>query len=107
MIDDFEKDEDNIFGSSDYIIMSFNFFINIFAKLNFNLAYTENHNCAIFSFFKTYNNYIEYQLLEIDNINKKYEVKCIRYELFIEEFIKLMIKINNKFYNKEFKVILD
>jgi hypothetical protein len=107
MIDDFEKDEENIFGSSDYIIISFNFFIKLFSKLNFNLAYTENHNFAIFSFFKTFINYTEYQLLEIDNINKQYEVKCIGYELFIDEFINLMMKINNKFNNEKFKIALD
>ena len=107
MLDDFEKDDDNIFGNSEYIVLSFEFFIRLFSKLNFNLAYTENHNCAIFSFFKTFNNYIEYQLLEIDNINKQYEVKCIRYDLFIEEFINLMIKINKRFEIKRFKIILD
>jgi hypothetical protein len=107
MLDDFEKDDDNIFGNSEYIVLSFEFFIRLFSKLNFNLAYTENHNCAIFSFFKTFNNYIEYQLLEIDNINKQYEVKCIRYDLFIEEFINLMIKINKRFEMKRFQIILD
>lgn len=107
MLNDFEEDEDNIFGSSDYIITSFKFFILLFSKLNFNLAYTENHNCAIFSFFETFNNYIEYQLLEIDNINKKYDVKCIKYDLFIEEFIILMIKINKRFEIKRFQIILD
>ena len=97
MLRDIKDEEEEIYGSSEYIINSFNFFIKIFSKLNFNLAYTKNHNCAIYSFTKLNNNYIEYHLLEIDNINKQYEVKCIRYDLFIEEFINLMISWNFSF----------
>ena len=101
------KDDDELYGSSEYIINSFNFFIKIFSKLNFNLAYTKNHNCAIYSFTKLNNNYIEYHLLEIDNINKQYTVEHIEYKKFIEEFINLMIKVNNSFKNDDFKILLD
>ena len=107
MLKDIKEDDENIFGSSEYIINSFNFFIKIFSKLNFNLAYTKNHNCAIYSFTKLNNNYIEYHLLEIDNINKQYTVEHIEYKKFIEEFINLMIKVNNSFKNNDFKILLD
>jgi len=102
-----KEDDDEIFGSSEYIINSFNFFIKIFSKLNFNLAYTKNHNCAIYSFTKLNNSYIEYHLLEIDNINKQYTVEHIEYKKFIEEFINLMIKVNDSFKNDDFKILLD
>jgi len=49
-INEMKKYPDEIYGSTEYNIMIFKFFIKIFTKLNFNLAYTENHNCAIFSF---------------------------------------------------------
>jgi hypothetical protein len=102
------KDEDLMTcGDSGYIVSIFKFFIKLFSKLNFNLAYSQNHNCAIFSFFKTHNNYIEYQLLEIDNKNKKYQAQCIKYDLFIEEFINLMKKIDYTFKVEKFKIILD
>jgi hypothetical protein len=102
------KDEDLMTcGDSVYIVSIFKFFIKLFSKLNFNLAYSQNHNCAIFSFFKTHNNYIEYQLLEIDNKNKKYQAQCIKYDLFIEEFINLMKKIDYTFKVEKFKIILD
>jgi len=109
MLDDFEADSDNIFGYSEYIFYSFKYFIKIFSKLNFNLAHTENHNCDIYSFVKTKDNYIEYHLLEIDNINRQYKTKCIQYNEFIEKFISLMRKINNtsKLYNRKFEVLLN
>ena len=109
MLEDFEADRDNIFGYSEYIFYSFRYFIKIFSKLNFNLAHTENHNCDIYSFVKTKDNYIEYHLLEIDNINKQYKTKCIQYNEFIEKFISLMHKINNtsKLYNRKFEVLLN
>jgi len=89
-IKDFKKYPDEICGSTELNILIFKFFIKIFTKLNFNLAYSENHNCMIFSFFKTFNNFIEYHLLEIDTDNKNYSRKCIKFELFIEEFLNLM-----------------
>ena len=107
MLRDIKDEEEEIYGSSEYIINSFNFFIKIFSKLNFNLAYTKNNNCAIYSFTKLNNNYIEYHLLEIDNINKQYTVEHIEYKKFIEEFINLMIKVNNSFKNDDFKILLD
>ncbi len=97
-IKDFKDYPDEIYGDSTYIILIFKFFIKIFAKLNFNLAYSENHNCMIYSFVQSTSNFIEYHLLEIDNTQYNYNRKCIEYKLFIEEFLNLMKKINNKFY---------
>ena len=107
MLHDFEHEEDAIFGYSEYIIYSFRYFMRLFGKLHFNLAHSENHNCDIYSFVKTKDNFVEYHLLEIDNINKKYKTKCIKYEAFIIEFINLMKKINNKFENAKIQVLLD
>ena len=103
----FNSDPDDIYYDSVFIEHVFKLFINIFEKLNFNLAFTENHNCNIFSFTKSSTNFIEYQLLEIDNANKNYFKKCIDYKLFIEEFLNLMKKINFKFDNNVFNFILN
>ena len=103
----FNSDPDDIYYDSVFIEHVFKLFINIFEKLNFNLAFTENHNCNIFSFTKSSTNFIEYQLLEIDNANKNYFKKCIDYKLFIEEFLNLMKKINLKFNNSNFNFIIN
>jgi len=103
----FNSDPDDIYYDSVFIEYVFKLFINIFEKLNFNLAFTENHNCNIFSFAKSSTSFIEYQLLEIDNANKNYFKKCIDYKLFIEEFLNLMKKINFKFDNNIFNFILN
>jgi hypothetical protein len=92
---------DDIYGDSGYLIYMFKFFIKIFAKLNFNLAYSKNHNCMIFSFNKSDSKFIEYQLLEINNTQFNYEKKCIDYKLFIEQFLNLMNRVNNKFQNED------
>lgn len=88
-----------------FTILIFKFLIKLFSKLNFNLAYSENHNCLIFSFTKSNKDsnteFIEYQLLEIDNTNRQYYTKNIKYEQFIDEFINLMKKVNNKFQNNK------
>lgn len=102
-----KSDPDDIYYDSIFMEHIFKLFINIFEKLNFNLAFTENHNCNIFSFAKSSTNFIEYQLLEIDNANKNYFKKCIDYKLFIEEFLNLMKKINIKFKNNNFDFILN
>ena len=106
-IRDFKKYPDEICGSTELNILIFKLFIKIFTKLNFNLAYSENHNCMIFSFFKTFNNFIEYHLLEIDTDNKNYSRKCIKFELFIEEFLNLMKRVDRKFNIEDFNYILN
>ena len=103
----FNSDPGDIYYDSVFIEHVFKLFINIFEKLNFNLAFTENHNCNIFSFAKSSTSFIEYQLLEIDNANKNYFKKCIDYKLFIEEFLNLMKKLNLKFDNNIFNFILN
>mgnify|MGYP001568751915 CR=1 FL=1 len=104
-IKDFEIYPDEIYGDSVFIIHIFKFFIKIFAKLNFNLAHSENHNCIIYQFIKHNSKYIEYQILEIDNTKFNYNTKCIDYKLFIEQFINLMSRVNNKFDNHTFNYI--
>ncbi len=104
-IKEFTDYPDEIYGDSQYLVLIFKLFIKIFAKLNFNLAYSENHNCMIFSFNKSDSKFIEYQLLEINNTQFNYEKKCIDYKLFIEQFLNLMDRINNKFENKELDYI--
>ena len=99
IIKDFTNDPDDIYGDSQYLVFIFKFFIKIFAKLNFNLAYSENHNCNIFSFNNSTNTVIEYYLLEIDNTQFNYSKKCIDYKLFIDKFLNLMNRINNRFEN--------
>lgn len=101
------QDPDDIYSDTNFMQYIFSFFIKIFEKLNFNLAFTENHNCNIFSFSKSSTTFIEYQLLEIDNTNKNYFKKCIDYKIFIDEFLNLMKKINQKFNNKIFDFILN
>ena len=99
-IKDFTEYPDEIYGDSQYLVYIFKFFIKIFAKLNFNLAYSENHNCIIYQFIKSNSKYIEYQLLEIDNNKFNYNTKCIDYKSFIEQFINLMKRVSNKFENE-------
>jgi hypothetical protein len=94
-IKEFKNDE--VYGDSGYLIYIFKFFIKIFAKLNFNLAYSENHNCNICSFNNSTNTVIEYYLLEIDNTQFNYTKKCIDYKLFIDKFLNLMNRVNIKF----------
>jgi hypothetical protein len=105
-IKEMKADPDDMYGSTQYNIMIFKFFIKVFTKLNFNLSYTENHNCAIFSFYKTFNNFIEYHLLEIDINTNKYVTKCIKFELFLEKFLILLMKINDRFNIEKFDFIL-
>ena len=104
-IKEFTDYPDNIYGDSTYIILIFKFFIKIFSKLNFNLAYSENHICNIFSFNSMNNVITKYHLLEIDNTKFNYTKSCIDYKLFIEQFINLMNRVNNKFENNTFDYI--
>ncbi len=61
----------------------------------------------IFSFTNSNNSFIEYQLLEINNTQFNYEKKCIDYKLFIEQFINLMNRVNNKFQEENNKEYVD
>jgi hypothetical protein len=106
-IAEFKKNPEYIEYDHCFAIDIFKFFIKLFAKLNFNLAYSENHNCLIFSFNKSNSNFIEYQLLEIDNTNNSYYKKYILYDQFITEFLNLMKKINKKYPNETFDYVLN
>jgi hypothetical protein len=100
------KTNDDIYPGNTIYVTFFKYFIKIFKKLNFNLAHTENNNCAIFSFSKTHNDIIEYYLLEIDNKVHQYKTKKIGYLLFMEEFINLLKRVDNEFKCDDFKFLL-
>ena len=101
------EDEGMVYPSNEYFVHCFNYFIKIFTKLNFNIAYSENHNCRCISFKRINTNVIEYQILSIDNITNEYTWDVITYNTFIEKFLELMQNIYNKFNSKNFKKILD
>ena len=106
ILNNFKEDDENIYGSNEIFVIIFKYFIKLFAKLHFNLAYTENNNCAIFSFNKTHNDLIEYYVLEIDNNFNQYSSKKIQYIIFIEKFINLLKRINYEFESKDFNILL-
>jgi hypothetical protein len=100
--------ENNIYASNNYFVYCFDYFIKIFTKLNFNLAFSENHNCNIYSFERIGANQIKYNIITVDIILKTYVWQNnIEYEIFIIKFLDLMIKIDIKFNNKNFKKVLD
>ena len=103
----FKEDNENIYGSNEIYVIIFKYFIKLFAKLHFNLAYTENNNCAIFSFNKTHNDIIEYYVLEIDNNFHLYSSKKIQYNIFIEKFVNLLKRINYEFESNDFNILLN
>ena len=71
------EDEGMVYPSNEYFVHCFNYFIKIFTKLNFNIAYSENHNCRCISFKRINTNVIEYQILSIDNITTNHKVACL------------------------------
>jgi len=100
------KDND-IISKRSIINNSFKMIIELFKILNFNLVYEKNHNCKIFLFSKSaLTNHIEYHLLEIDNEKKQYKLKFVKYDIFIEELLKLMNRVNAKFKNLDFDLLL-
>jgi len=107
ILNSFKEDDDNIYGSNEIFVIIFKYFIKLFAKLHFNLAYTENNNCAIFSFNKTHNDIIEYYVLEIDNNFHQYSSKKIQYIIFMEKFINLLKRINYEFESEDFNILLN
>ena len=107
ILNSFKEDDENIYGSNEIFVIIFKYFIKLFAKLHFNLAYTENNNCAIFSFNKTHNDLIEYYVLEIDNNFHLYSSKKIQYNIFIEKFVNLLKRINYEFESNDFNILLN
>jgi hypothetical protein len=107
-IKEFDNNPDEIYGDGVYLLSILKFFIKIFEKLNFNLAYSENNNCCIYNFIKSNSdiNYIEYHLLEIDNTKYNYNTEVVDYNIFIEKFINLMRLVINKFNNVTLNKIL-
>ena len=102
----FEIEED-MYPSNEYFIYCFNYFIKLFTKLNFNIAYSENHNCRCISFKRIDTNIIEYQVLSIDNISNEYTWDIINDNIFIDKFLDLMQNINNRFKSNNLTKILD
>jgi hypothetical protein len=101
------EDEGMVYPSNEYFIYCFNYFIKLFTKLNFNIAYSENHNCRCISFKRIDTNIIEYQILSIDNITNEYTWDIINYNIFIEKFLDLMQNINDRFQNNNLTKVLD
>lgn len=99
--------ENDMYPSNEYFIYCFNYFIKLFTKLNFNIAYSENHNCRCISFKRIDTNVIEYQVLSIDNITNEYTWDIINYNIFIEKFLELMQNINNRFKNNNLTKVLE
>ena len=99
--------ENDMYPSNEYFIYCFNYFIKLFTKLNFNIAYSENHNCRCISFKRIDTNIIEYQVLSIDNITNEYTWDIINYNIFIEKFLELMQNINNRFKNNNLTKVLE
>lgn len=106
LLNEFKEDDENIYGSNERFVTIFKYFIKLFARLHFNLAYTENNNCAIFSFNKTHNDLIEYYVLEIDNNFHQYSSKKINYIVFMEKFINLLKRIDSEFESEDFNILL-
>jgi hypothetical protein len=102
------KDED--YYMDKYLIFknTFKTILEFFKELNFNLAYEQNHNCKIFLFAKSsISNFIEYHLLEIDNTRKQYNLNFVKYEIFIEGLLNLMKRLNERYDNENFEILLN
>jgi hypothetical protein len=99
--------EEMVYPSNNYFAHCFSYFIKIFSKLNFNIAYSENHNCRCISFKRINTNLILYQIISIDNIANEYIWENITYNVFIEKFLELMQNIENKFNEVNFKKVLE
>ena len=99
--------EEMVYPSNNYFAHCFSYFIKIFSKLNFNIAYSENHNCRCISFKRINTNLILYQIISIDNIANEYIWENITYNVFIEKFLELMQNIDNKFNEVNFKKVLE
>lgn len=100
------EEEGEIYPNNLYYTFCIEYFIKILNKLNFNLAYTENHNCNFLSFLEVGRG-LEYKILIVDQIMKTYEWNNITYIDFMERFISLMENINNKFKNENFNKVLN
>lgn len=87
--------------NSELIINVFKIFIEIFTKLEFNLALTEDDNCFIFMLSKSKTDFIIYELLEINNIKHNYFKKRIDFNLYIDDLIILMRKVNRHFFSNQ------
>lgn len=103
---DFEISEE-VYASNNIFADCINYFIKIFSKLHFNLAFSENHNCKFLSFTIKNLNKVEYQLLTLDSIMKTFSWEIANYDIFIELFINLIHKIDTKFNNQYLKKVLD
>ena len=65
-------------------------------------------NCKIFLFAKSsISNFVEYHLLEINNTRKQYNLNFVKYETFIEGLLKLMKRLNERYDNENFEILLN
>jgi len=85
----------------------FDVILEIFRLLNFNLTFEKNNNCKMIVVANRHNNYIEYYLLEINEKDKQYFYNVVDYNIFIEELLKLMNRLNEKHKIDKFNIILN
>ena len=103
-----DKDEDYYMDKYFIFKNTFKTILEFFKELNFNLAYEKNHNCKIFLFAKSsISNFIEYHLLEIDNTHNQYNLNFVKYETFIDGLLKLMKRLNERYDNENFEILLN
>lgn len=104
ILNDFKEE---IYPANSIFATIFKYFIKVFAVLNFNLAHSENNNCAIFSFFTTDTNVIKYFVLKIDNIKYTHIISEVDYLVFMGDLINLFEKINSKYQYEDFNICLN
>jgi len=84
----------------------FDAIIHILKFLNFNVAFVKNNNCQMIFFTHTEENFVKYYLLEINHEKRQYFHKVVNYDIFIEELLKIMDRINDKHSVEFFDIML-
>lgn len=84
----------------------FDAIIHILKFLNFNVAFVKNNNCQMIFFTHTEENFVKYYLLEINHEKRQYFHKVVDYDIFIEELLKIMDRINDKHSVEFFDIML-
>lgn len=89
--------EDKEYGIMSALDLTIEAMIDLLEKVNFNLSFSENHNCKILLVIPNTNkNLYEYLILEINPNNKLYQWKNVNYNEFLEEIYKMMVRISEE-----------